>query len=190
VVEVMLVDGAGVERLQVSRVAPDVVESGIDRANDPAVLGARSAGVWYGPGTLHEGSEPHMSIAVAGARASNGVTVAEINLKLIWDVISAIHVGQSGDAFVLDRSGRLVAHPDISLVLRGENDPGAERLKELQRAAIAGGGEEAAGSDGRRRRDGWRFRCARPPRHRRDGADRRPGLDGLCRRARVRGLCD
>jgi hypothetical protein len=110
-VEVTLVDGNGIERLHVSRVDPDVVNSASDRANDPAVIGARSGHVWYGPVTLHEGSEPHMTVAVAGAREINGISVAVINLKLIWDVVSATHVGQSGDAFVLDRSGRLVAHP-------------------------------------------------------------------------------
>jgi class 3 adenylate cyclase len=151
VVEVTLVDGTGVERLRVTRVDPDVVDSGIDRANDPAVLGARSDRIWYGPVTLHEGSEPHMTISVAGARAGNGVTVAVINLKLIWDVISAIHVGRSGDAFVLDRSGRVVAHPDISLVLRGDDDPPAARLKALQQATIAGGGETADGTDAEHR---------------------------------------
>jgi class 3 adenylate cyclase len=88
-----------------------------------------------------------MTIAVAGARGINGVTIAVVNLKLIWDVIQAIHVGQSGDAFVLDRPGRLVAHPDISLVLRGEGDLSAARLKQLQQAAIAGGGETAKGID-------------------------------------------
>lgn len=146
VVEVTLVDGKGVERLHVSRVDPDIVNSGIDRADDPAVIGARSDHIWYGPVTLHEGSEPHMTVAVAGGREINGVTVAEINLTLIWDVISAIHVGQSGNAFVLDRAGRLVAHPDISLVLRGDDDPAAARLKELQRATT-GGGEIAEGSN-------------------------------------------
>jgi class 3 adenylate cyclase len=144
IVEVTLVDGKGVERLHVSRVDPDVVDSGIDRTNDPAVVGARSGQIWYGPVTLHEGSEPHMTVAIAGAREINGITVAVINLKLIWDVISAIHVGQSGDAFVLDHSGRLVAHPDISLVLRGDDDPAAARLKDLQKAAI-GAGETADG---------------------------------------------
>src|SRR5271165_377025 len=54
VVEIMLVDGAGAERLRVSRTDPDVVDSFIDRANDPAVLGARSDRIWYGPVTLHE----------------------------------------------------------------------------------------------------------------------------------------
>jgi hypothetical protein len=137
VIEVTLVDGAGVERLHVSRVDPDVVNSGIDRNQDPAVSGARSARIWYGPVTLYEGSEPHITVAVAGAREINGITIAVINLKLIWDVISAIHVGQSGDALVLDGSGRLVAHPDISLVLRGDGDPAATRLKLLQQAAVA-----------------------------------------------------
>jgi adenylate cyclase len=145
VLEVVLVDGNGVERLRVSRADPDVVNSGIDHSNDPAVVGARSGRVWYGPVTLYEGSEPHMTIAVAGAREANGITIAVVNLKLIWDVISAIHVGQSGDAFVLDRGGRLVAHPDISLVLRGDDDPAAARLKQLRQAAISGGGETAQG---------------------------------------------
>jgi class 3 adenylate cyclase len=139
VLEVTLVDGQGIERMHVSRVDPDVVNSGTDRSSDPAVLGARSDQIWYGPVSFYEGSEPHMTIAVAGARQINGVTIAVVNLKLIWDVIQAIHVGKSGDAFVLDRPGRLVAHPDISLVLRGEGDPSAARLKKLQQAAIAGG---------------------------------------------------
>ena len=151
VLEVTLVDGEGVERLHVSRVDPDVVDSGTDRSNDPAVLGARSERTWYGPVSLYQGSEPHMTIAVAGAREINGVTIAVVNLKLIWDVIQAIHVGRSGDAFVLDRPGRLVAHPDISLVLRGEGDPSAVRLKQLREAAVAGGGETAEGIDADRR---------------------------------------
>jgi class 3 adenylate cyclase len=147
VVEITLVDGNGVERLHVSRVDPDVVNAGIDRSYEPAVIGAREGRIWYGPVTLYAGSEPHMTLAVAGARKVNGITIAVVNLKLIWDVISAIHIGQSGDAFVLDHSGRLVAHPDISLVLRGDDDPAAARLKHLQQKAIGGGGETAEGSN-------------------------------------------
>ena len=147
VLDVTLVDGKGIERLHVSRVETDVVNSGVDRNNDPAVIGARAGRIWYGPVTLYAGSEPHMTLAVAGAREANGTTIAVVNLKLIWDVIMAIHIGQSGDAFVLDRSGRLVAHPDISLVLRGDDDPAAARLKQLQQKAIAGGGKTAEGSN-------------------------------------------
>jgi adenylate cyclase len=145
VVEITLVDGDDIERLHVSRIDPDVINSGVDRRGDPAVQGARSAHVWYGPVTFYEGSEPHMQIAVAGTRRADGVTIAVINLKLIWDVVSAIHVGRSGDAFVLDKTGRLVAHSDISLVLRGANDPAAGRLKKLLQATTAGRSEFIAG---------------------------------------------
>ena len=44
--------------------------------------------------------------------------MAEVNLKHIWDVVSQIRVGRTGRAYVVDSEGRLLAHPDISLVLR------------------------------------------------------------------------
>jgi class 3 adenylate cyclase len=117
-----------------------VIGSGIDRAADPAVTGARASRVWHGPVRLNRGSEPYMTLAVAGNRAAVGVAIADINLKLIWDVISAIRVGQTGAAFVVDRSGRLVAHPNISLVLRGADEATTARLKALQAAALTPGG--------------------------------------------------
>jgi adenylate cyclase len=145
ITEVTLVDGNGIERLHVSRTDPDVAMSGVDRSTDPAVVGARAAHIWFGPLTLHRGSEPFMTVAVAGARPSAGVTIAEINLKLIWDVISAIHIGQTGGAFVLDGVGRLVAHPDISLVLRGADNAAIAPLRALQESAAAQGNEIVSG---------------------------------------------
>jgi adenylate cyclase len=147
ITEVTLVDGKGIERLHVSRTDPDVVMSGIDHSADPAVIAARASHVWYGPLTLHRGSEPFMTVAVAGSRATAGVTIAEINLKLIWDVISAINIGKTGDAFVLDRNGRLVAHPDISLVLGGDGNAAVASLRALQTAAAAQPGDAVSGTD-------------------------------------------
>ncbi len=87
-----------------------------------------------------------MTIAVAGNRSAAGVAVAEVNLKFIWDVVSAIRVGRTGEAFVLDRQGRLIAHPDISLVLRA--DEAAKRpLRDLRAAILARPGEAIAGRD-------------------------------------------
>ena len=102
------------ERLKVSRLGRDVIGSSIDRSKDEAFLGARKSRVWYGPVKLNRGSEPHMTISVAGNRRSVGVAVAQINLKFVWDVITAIRVGESGIAFVSDRTGKLVAHPNLS----------------------------------------------------------------------------
>jgi class 3 adenylate cyclase len=82
-----------------------------------------------------------MAVAVAGNRKAAGIAVAEINLKLIWDVISAIRVGHTGHAFVLDQSGRLIAHPDISLVLRGTNDEALIAMRRLRQEIDAASGE-------------------------------------------------
>ena len=147
IAEAILVDGKGVERLHVSRTAPDVEMSGVDHFADPAFSGARVSHLWWGPVTLHRGSEPYMAVAVAGPRASAGVTIAEINLKLVWDVVSAIHVGETGQAFVLDGDGRLVAHPDISLVLGGADNPAVAPLRGLQASALAAGKEVVSGAD-------------------------------------------
>ncbi|WP_210484450.1 adenylate/guanylate cyclase domain-containing protein [Microvirga antarctica] len=122
IVSLTLVDGSGRERIYVSRIGLNRTESGIDRSADPAVAGARSARIWYGEVSYFRGSEPYVTVAISGNRPSIGVMVAEVNLKLIWDVISAIKVGETGHAFVVDDADRLVAHPDISLVLRGADE--------------------------------------------------------------------
>ena len=74
--------------------------------------------VYYGPVYFRRDSEPYMTLALAGARKDAGVSIAEVNLKLIWDVVSQIKVGERGHAYVVGPEGRLIAHPDISLVLR------------------------------------------------------------------------
>lgn len=134
VISIALVDEAGVERLFVSRTELDRKAGGADRSRDPAVLGARSHGVWYGPVTYFRGSEPFMVLSVAGNRQAAGVAVAEINLKLIWDTVSGIRVGRSGRALVIDQLGRLIAHPDISKVLSGTDDAAANMRRKLRDA--------------------------------------------------------
>ena len=51
---------------------------------------------------MQRDSEPYMRIAVAGNLAAAGVVIADINLKLIWDVIAAIKIGDTGHALVVD----------------------------------------------------------------------------------------
>jgi class 3 adenylate cyclase/HAMP domain-containing protein len=135
VTELAYVDGEGKEQLRVSRVAMDVVGSGIDRSGEPAFTAAREEGAWRGPVYFHKESEPYMTIAAAEQGRRGGVTVAEVNLKLIWDVVSEIEVGQTGRAYVVDSGGRLIAHPDISLVLRQTDLASLPQVA----AALAGG---------------------------------------------------
>src|SRR6266566_1258356 len=118
ITELAQLDSSGKEQLRVSRLAMDVVASQGDFSQDPKFTEAVAKKVYYGPVYFRRESEPYMTLSLAGTRRDAGVSVAEVNLKLIWDVITAIKVGEHGQAFVIDAQGRLIAHPDISLVLR------------------------------------------------------------------------
>lgn len=136
ITELAQVDSTGRERLRVSRLAMDAIDSGIDLSDDPKFTQAVAHKVFYGPVYFRRDSEPYMTLAQAGARKDAGVSIAEVNLKLIWDVVSQIKVGEHGHAYVVGPEGRLIAHPDISLVLRNTDLSGLAQV----RAALAGGG--------------------------------------------------
>ena len=118
ITDLVLLDGEGRERVLESRLELGRLDSDADRSASPAFAGARSKRVFHGDVTFRKGSEPFMTVAVAGSSRDGGVAIAEVSLKYIWDVVSRIRIGTEGIAYVIDRSGRLIAHPDINLVLR------------------------------------------------------------------------
>ena len=136
ITEVAYLDPSGKEQLRVSRLEPDAVGSGKDFSAAPAFTQAIAGKVWFGPVYFRRGSEPYMTVSVAHAGRDPGVTMAEVNLKLIWDVVSSIHNGSGGYAFVVTATGRLIAHPDLSLVLR---DTDLSSLPEVAAALSARG---------------------------------------------------
>ncbi len=135
VTEISQLDASGKEQLRVSRLAMDVVESQTDFSRDPKFLEASAGKTYFSPVYFRKDSEPYMTVAMASGGGALGVTVAEVNLKFIWDVVSQIKIGKAGHASVVDSRGRLIAHPDISLVLKKTD---LSRLHHVQ-AARAGG---------------------------------------------------
>src|SRR6266702_4191726 len=140
ITELAQLDATGKERLRVSRLAMDVVASGADLSNDPKFAEAVARKVYYGPVYFRRESEPYMTLAIAGTRRDAGVSVAEVNLKLIWDVVSQIKVGERGHAYVVDAQGRLIAHPDISLVLRNTDMSKLAQVRAARASASGGAG--------------------------------------------------
>ncbi len=136
ITELAQIDSTGHERLRVSRLAMDVVDSGLDLSKDPKFTEAVAHKVYYGPVYFRRESEPYMTLALAGTRKDAGVSIAEVNLKLIWDVVSQIKVGEHGHAYVVGSQGRLIAHPDISLVLRNTD---MSKLPQVRMAQANGG---------------------------------------------------
>jgi signal transduction histidine kinase/FixJ family two-component response regulator len=135
ITELAQLDSAGRERLRVSRVAMDVIDSQSDRSQEAAFVEAVARRVYHGPVYFHQESQPYMTLSVAGARREAGVSLAAVNLAFIWDVVTQTKVGERGRAYVIDEGGRLIAHPDISLVLSNSD---LSQLAQVRAARAAG----------------------------------------------------
>jgi hypothetical protein len=116
---------------------------GTDYSEDPRFSVAMAKEVYYGPVYFRRDTEPYMTLAVAGTRRDPLVSIAEVNLKPIYSVVSQIKVGEHGDAYLVDGRGRLIAHPDISLVLRNTDMSKLAQVQAARRLA-----EGASGSGG------------------------------------------
>ena len=146
--ELAQLDGEGIEQLRVSRLSMDVVAAKTNFSQDPKFTVALAKKVYYGPLYFRERgpadarvSEPYMTLSVAGARSNAGVSVAEINLKMLWDFVMQRKLAEHDVTYILDAQGQLVAHPDISLVLRKTDMTGLPHVQ-AARAAAAGGARQ------------------------------------------------
>jgi two-component system, NtrC family, sensor kinase len=146
VTELSQLDAAGREQLRISRLAMDVVGSQTDYSQDARFREAKAGRTFFGPVYFRKESEPYMTISLP--QSGGGVTVAEVNLKFIWDVVSQIKVGKAGLAYVVDRTGALIAHPDISLVLQKTT---LDHLEQVKAALTEGRGEVTIARDSKGR---------------------------------------
>ena len=137
ITEVAWIDATGRERLKVSRLAMDVSGADTDLSQDLRFLEATSGKTWYSPVYFRKETEPYMTISRPAG--GGGVTIAEVNLKFVWEVVSRIKIGQAGLAFVVNSAGTLIAHPDISLVLQKTD---MSMLPQVAALAVAADAEE------------------------------------------------
>ncbi|HWH39909.1 MAG TPA: sensor histidine kinase [Usitatibacter sp.] len=144
ITEVRGVDAGGRERLRVSRSELDEVDSGRDVAGLDAFVKSRPRQPYYSPAFFREGSVPHLTLAVRDAGRGGAVTLAELNLKFVGDVVGDIRVGRGGFVYAVDGQDNLVAHPDLSLVVRRPDLSAYTPLKRI-RAQVAQGGETVVG---------------------------------------------
>jgi signal transduction histidine kinase/HAMP domain-containing protein len=135
VTDIALIDADGRELVAESRLGMSMLASGKDRSGEPAFQQARRGQPWFGPVYFRRETEPYMTVAIRSGGDKPLLTVAELNLKFIWDVVSRIKIGDKGKAYVVDGNGYLVADPDIGLVLRKTQMGGLEHVQGMTTAA-------------------------------------------------------
>jgi GAF domain-containing protein len=120
----VLLDSQGRELAKSTRISEAAAGNLVDRAGGvfaQVQQGERHVGPVYVDDLT---SEPMVVMAVPVTDVFGdfqGVLLAEVNLKFMWDLVDRLEVGETGLAYVVDRYGRLIAFGDVSRVLRGEN---------------------------------------------------------------------
>jgi signal transduction histidine kinase/CheY-like chemotaxis protein len=142
IAELALIDGQGRERLRIARQAMDASNSKTDYSKEAKFTEAVAHKVYYGPVYFWRDTVPYMTIAMKAVRG-DGVSIAEVNLTHIWEVVNQIRVGRRGRAYVVDAKGRLIAHPEISLVLRYTDFSQLPQVKSARAAGEARDSEDA-----------------------------------------------
>jgi len=123
--ELSIADNTGRERVRVDRMKIYTPDEMREISNsDVFIKPLQSGTIYYGPVLINEETgEPFftMSVPTFNLRSgkADGVLVAKVRLHAAWEMLTNIQVGERGEAYIVDGIGRVVAHKNRSLVLKG-----------------------------------------------------------------------
>ncbi|MBI4682149.1 MAG: HAMP domain-containing protein [Nitrospirae bacterium] len=125
--EIALLDSRGQELARESRTSIITPKDLRNRSNaEEFTVPLSKRQTYYGPVYIDDKTGAPfmlMSIPVIDTRNDivKGVLTAEMRMKFMWDIVDRINVGESGVVYVVDRTGRVIVHPNPSVVLKGEH---------------------------------------------------------------------
>lgn len=62
-----------------------------------------------------------MALPVRLNNQTVGVLAARIDMRAVWDQVAQIKIGQTGQVYIVNKDGILIAHPNPALVMQGMN---------------------------------------------------------------------
>ncbi|MBN1136068.1 MAG: GAF domain-containing protein [Anaerolineae bacterium] len=129
--ELTLLDGDGREQVRLARLRTFADADLGSRSTADEFTMPRATGETYYSAVRFDQvlGEPLMTVAVPLATSTGGqggVLVADARLKKVWDVIAATPVGEGESVYIVTEDGRVIAHRNPSVVLRGARFAPAE----------------------------------------------------------------
>ncbi|WP_245276348.1 sensor histidine kinase [Methylocapsa aurea] len=116
IAEITQISSDGKELISVTRDNVSLGD-GDDWTLTEAFREAQQDAAWFGP-VKSSSSGPRMQVAMVHAGKKAGVTVADIELKFLSDILNGIQAGAGVSAYMTTADGMLIAHTDSSLVPR------------------------------------------------------------------------
>lgn len=123
--ELFFIDNSGREQVRIDRSSVFTRDEMRELSSAEVFLKPMKTGqVYYGSILINEQTgEPFLSMGIPTvdliSGKTNGVLVAKVRLHAAWDMLTKIRVGERGQAYIVDPLGRVVAHKNRSLVLKG-----------------------------------------------------------------------
>lgn len=123
--DLALLSRDGRELVRVSRLRTYRRQDLGSRASQPEYwVPSRSGEIYYSPVRFDQVlGEPIITIGLPVVDRTSGelrgVLVGDARLKRVWDVIAGMPVGEGESVYIVSQEGRLVAHRNPSVVLRG-----------------------------------------------------------------------
>ena len=125
ITEAVALDADGFARARVSRLRSVYPEGKHDFSESTGFQRALGGRATFGPVHFASDSQPYLTVSVPIeilAGVIIGVLQAEVSLIYLGEqVVSPLMAGDMGQAYVVDRSGQLIAHPEVNLVLQRRN---------------------------------------------------------------------
>lgn len=120
--EAAILNDRGMEMLRFSEMHIYLPSDLRDQRASPAFQRVVKGGYYISPVRTSDHAEPYITMAVplrSESRTVIGALIVQVNLKFLWEVIGSGTFGTGGYSYLVDERGKLIAHRDPSLVLRG-----------------------------------------------------------------------
>lgn len=121
ITEVLAIDAVGRPHAYMSRFRVTPNMDARDLSKTASFIQAKQGITFFGAVNFIQESEPYMTIAVPIERFPGdviGALQAQVDLRQIWEVVRDIKFSEAGYAYIVTRSGDLIAHSDPGLVLQ------------------------------------------------------------------------
>jgi GAF domain-containing protein len=122
--DLALLDSQGLEISRISR-SGITSDDPVDHSQEEKFLIPSESGEIYYSAIRFDATtgEPLMTITMPlldlRTGQTEGALISEVRVKTIWDLLGTIEVGPGQTVYIVDAQGRVIAHRDPSVVLRG-----------------------------------------------------------------------